>query len=36
MMWMNLEPITLSEATPKKEKQLSYTNTCIWSLERWY
>ena len=35
MKWMNLEPIVHSEVS-QKEKKVSYTNTYIWNLERWY
>ena len=32
--WMNLEPIIQSKS--EREKQIMYTNTYIWNLERWY
>ena len=32
--WMNLEPMIQSEVS-QKERQISYTNTYIWNLERW-
>ena len=35
MRWINLDPIIESEV-PQKEKQISYTNTFMWYLERWY
>ena len=35
MRWINLDPIIESEV-PQKEKQVSYTNTFMWNLERWY
>jgi len=35
MRWMNLQLITQSEVS-QREKQISYTNTYIWNLERWY
>ena len=31
--WMNLEPVIWSEV---REKQILYTNTYIWNLEKWY
>ena len=34
MRWINLDPIIESEV-PQKEKQISYTNTFMWYLERW-
>ena len=34
MRWMNLEPIIDSEV--RKRKIISYTNACIWNLEKWY
>ena len=33
--WMNLEPVIQSEVS-QKEKQISYINTYIWNLEKWY
>ena len=36
MKWMNLEPIIHSEVKSEREKQISYINTHIWNLERWY
>ena len=35
MSWMNLEPVIQSEVS-QKEKQISYINTYIWNLEKWY
>ena len=35
MRWMNLEPIIQSEVS-QKETKISYINTYIWNLERWY
>ena len=32
--WMNLEPIIQSEVSQKR--QILYTNSYIWNLERWY
>ena len=36
MRWMNLEPIIQSEVSHTKERQISYSNAYIWSLEKWY
>ena len=33
MRWMNLETIKQSEV---RKRQISYINTYIWNLERWY
>ena len=33
---MNLEPIIQSEVKSERERQISYIDTCIWSLEIWY
>ena len=33
MRWMNLEPMIQSEIN-QKERQISYTNTYVWNLER--
>ena len=33
--WINLEPVIQSEIS-QKERQMSYINTYIWNLERWY
>ena len=33
---MNLEPIIQSEVSQKEKDKISYTNTYIWKLERWY
>ena len=35
MRWMNLEPIIQSEMS-QKEKETSYPNTYIQTLEEWY
>ena len=35
LRWMNLEPVIQSEVS-QKEKQISYINTYIWNLEKWY
>ena len=32
MRWMNLEPITQSEESPERERQILYINTHIWNL----
>ena len=34
--WMNLEPIIQSEVSQKENKGMSYNDTYIWNLERWY
>ena len=34
MRWMKLEPIIQSEVS--KRKIISYPNTYIWNLEKWY
>ena len=34
--WMDLETVIQSEVKSKREKQISYINTCMWNLERWY
>ena len=34
--WMNLEPIIQSEVSQKENKGMSYNDTHIWNLERWY
>ena len=37
MKWMNLEPVTWVEVSPKKKKkQISCISACIWNLEKWY
>ena len=33
---MNLEPIIQSEVSQKENKGMSYNDTYIWNLERWY
>ena len=33
---MNLEPIIQSEVSQKENKGMSYNDTHIWNLERWY
>ena len=35
MMWMNTESIIQSKVS-QKEKNISYINTYIWNLEKWY
>ena len=35
MRWMNLEPIIQSEVS-QKERYISYSNTYIQNLEKWY
>ena len=34
--WMNLEPVTQSEGSQKRKKQIPYIITYIWNLEKWY
>ena len=34
-MWMDLESVIQSEVS-QKEKQISYINTYMWNLEKWY
>ena len=34
-MWMDLETVIQSEVS-QKEKQISYINTYMWNLEKWY
>ena len=36
MRWMNLEPIIESEVSKKEKNKVSFINTCIWNLDRWY
>ena len=36
MRWMNLEPIIQGEVKSERERQISYINAYICSLERWY
>ena len=37
MMWMNLEPMTQSEASQKeKDKYCTLMHAYLWNLERWY
>ena len=33
--WMDLETVIQSEVS-QKEKQISYVNTYMWNLEKWY
>ena len=35
MRWMNLEPIIQSEVSHTKERQISYSNAYMWTLEKW-
>ena len=35
-MWINLETVIQSEVSQKEEKKVSYINTYIWNLEKWY
>ena len=34
-MWMDLESVIQSEES-EREKQVSYVNTYMWNLEKWY
>ena len=34
--WINLEPIIQGEVKSERERQISYINAYICSLERWY
>ena len=34
--WRTLEPVRQSEVKSEKEKQISYINTYIWNLDKWY
>ena len=34
--WMNLKPIIQSEVSQKEKKEISYYNTYIRNLEKWY
>ena len=34
-MWMDLETVIQSEAN-QREKQISYFNAYMWTLEKWY
>ena len=36
LRWTSLEPVIQSEVSQKEKKQISYINTCIQSLEKWY
>ena len=36
MRWINLEPIIQGEVKSERERQISYINAYICSLERWY
>ena len=35
-MWMDLETVIQSEVKSEREKQISYINTYMWNLEKWY
>ena len=35
-MWMHLETAIQSEVKSEREKQISYINTYMWNLEKWY
>ena len=34
--WMDLETVVETEVKSIREKQVSYINTYVWNLERWY
>ena len=34
--WMNLETVIQSEVKSEREKQITYINTYMWDLEKWY
>ena len=34
--WMDLETVTESKVKSEREKQISYINTYMWNLEKWY
>ena len=34
--WMDQESVTQSEVSQKREKQISYINTYMFNLEKWY
>ena len=36
MRWMNLKPVAQSEINQKEINQISYINTYIWNVEKWY
>ena len=35
-IWVDLETVTESEVRSEREKQISYVNTYMWNLEKWY
>ena len=35
-MWMDLETVIQREVKSEREKQISYVNTYMWNLEKWY
>ena len=35
-MWMNQKSVIQTEVSQKGNKQISYINTCMWNLEKWY
>ena len=35
-MWMDLETVIQSEVKSEREKQISYINTWMWNVEKWY
>ena len=36
MRWMELESVMQSEVKSEREKQISYINTYMWNLGKWY
>ena len=34
--WMDLETVIQSEVSSEREIQISYINTYMWNLEKWY
>ena len=35
-MWVDLETVIQSEVSQKEKKKVSYINTYMWNLEKWY
>ena len=35
-MWMDLESVIQSELSQKEKTQISYINSYMWNLEKWY
>lgn len=34
-MWMDLETVVQSEVKSERDKQIPYSSTCMWNLEKW-